>query len=140
MIVIFDPEQFRSQYPQFADDAKYPAAVLMASFRTAEALIGNTDGGAVLPYNPDKGVYIRELALYRAVCHLLSLDAMGDQPGRITSASEGSVSSGFDLLKTGSYSGDWWAQTACGRAVWALLLPYIRGGRVYIPRDYHPWG
>ena len=44
------------------------------------------------------------------------------------------------LLKTNSFTGDWWAQTACGRAVWVMILPYVRGGRLYTAGGWHPWG
>lgn len=139
-VVVFDAETFRTYYPAFSDATRYPDAVLSAAFDQACAFLGNTDQ-SVLPYNPDQNVYTRQIVLYKATCHILTLEyIMADQPGRITSASEGSVSTGFDLLKGQSYTADWWAQTPCGRALWALMLPYIRGGRLYTSPDYHPWG
>lgn len=140
--VTLDITRFRTLYPQFADDTVYTDTVITDAFNTAVTLLGNDDG-AVLPYDPNNGVYTRLYALERATCHILTLDYLqADQPGRLTSATQGSVSTSFDILKdgSGSYAGDWWAQTPCGRAVWLLLLPYIRGGRLYTNNNFHPWG
>lgn len=136
--VVFSAGEFRTEYPPFADDADYSDALLTSMFDTAVMLLGNET--SPVPYDPAQSVYDRRRLLYAATCHLLTLADGGDQPGRVTSASQGSVSTSFDLLKTNSYTGDFWAQTACGRIVWLILLPYIKGGRLYTTRSWHPWG
>lgn len=138
--VVFNATLFRSLYPQFEDATVYTDAVLNAAFDEAVVILGNE--GSPLPYDPANRIYTRQIALDKATCHILTLKYLQpqDQPGRLASATQGSVSTSFDLLKTGSYTGDWWAQTACGRALWALLLPYIMGGRFYTGSKFHPWG
>lgn len=79
--------------------------------------------------------------LYFATCHLLTLDLWGNgQTGRVASASQGSVSTSFDLLKTKSTVGDWWVQTPCGQRYWILTAGLAKGGRLYTPNHYHPYG
>ena len=92
------------------------------------------------PYDPARGVYTRQRLIDYAVCHLLLLqDQPANQVGRLSSASEGSVSTSFDLPKANSVAGEYWLQTKCGQQVWLLLQPYILGGRIYIQSKYHPW-
>lgn len=139
MTIVFSPSLFRSLYPQFEDETVFTDTVLTAAFDEAVQILGNDN--SVLPFDPQKNVFTRQIALYKATCHILTLQYLTeDAPGRISSATQGSVSTSFDLLKTGSYTGDWWAQTACGRALWMLLLPYVRGGRLYTGSTFHPWG
>lgn len=135
--VAFQPGVFRTQFPQYADDSVYSDTLLTAYFDAAVAVLGNED--SPVPYDPPT-VYTRQTLLYRATCHLLTLADSDGAPGRLSSASQGSVSTSFDLLKANSYSGDWWAQTPCGQLVWLLLLPYTRGGRLYTAGNWHPWG
>lgn len=136
----FKVSTFRSEFPAFADDVKYPDGEITSAYDVVVSFFDNTDS-SVFPYDPEHGEYTRKRLIDFAVCHLLTLnDQPLDQPGRIASASEGSVSTSFDLMKTNSVTGDWWAQTRCGRLVWLLLAPFIYGGRIYVRNKFHPWG
>ncbi|MGJ1042649.1 DUF4054 domain-containing protein [Staphylococcus epidermidis] len=64
-----------------------------------------------------------------------------DQVGRVASASQGSVSTSFDLPKSGnSAAAEFWNRTNCGMQVWLMLAPYRLGGRIYLSNHSHPWG
>ncbi len=139
--VVFDEDGFRAQFPGLSDEEKYSSELLAMCFDLACDLIGN-DAKSLAPYNPDKGVTERERLLYLATCHLATL--MGEETdspvGRVASASQGSVSTSFDLIKTDTASGDWWNQTRCGALVWVMLQKYRWGGRFAVVKKRHPWG
>lgn len=142
-LVIFDPEKFRTLYPAYRDEVKYPDELLQMYFDSASMFVGNTPNDIRYPYNPDKGVFEREIFIFLAMCHLLTLEANADTGapvGRISSASQGSVSTSFDLLKTNSYLGDWWNQTQCGARYWVLTMKYRIGARINAGNTFHPWG
>lgn len=136
----FKVSDFRAEFPAFADDTKYPDTTITQAYNVVVSFFQNTDS-SVFPYDPENGDYTRKRLIDFGVCHLLTLDDQPmDQPGRIASASEGSVSTSFDLMKANSTAGDWWTQTKCGRLVWVLLAPFIYGGRIYVQSKFHPWG
>ncbi|WP_289171553.1 DUF4054 domain-containing protein [uncultured Parasutterella sp.] len=138
--VIFDSENFRKLYPAFSDEVAYPDELLEEYFSAAESFVGN-DGNSFAPYDPSRKVFLRKRLLDLVMCHLLTLDKMPNGPvGRVSSATQGSVSTSFDLLKTNSFIGDWWAQTKCGAMYWVLTARYRIGGRFYGGSNYHPWG
>lgn len=144
--VIFDPEEFRAGWPQFADPVKYPDIRLQMAFESAKAYLA-TLVKYPLPYDPDNGVEVRKIALYMLTCHLLTMQDQGaaGQSGPVTSATEGSVSVGFaaPLTNTGNLS-DFYNRSTCGQAFWALIEPYriaAAAGGMYVP--CHPterWG
>ena len=138
-VVVFSPEDFRQDFPQFADPVAYPDRRLQGAFNTATAMVDNTDSSPV-PYDPDKGVTVRETVLYYLACHILTLSvwAQNGQSGPVTNASEGSVSVGFAAAQITEKS--YYQETPCGQTFWAMTLPYRLGGRYYPVKHYHPWG
>lgn len=136
-VVVFEPEQFRAEYPKFTE-ALVSDAQLFGFFKTACEYIDNTEESTI-PYAPDKGVFTRERMLYLAVCHLasLSLWPMG-AAGPMSNASEGSVSVGYSNMSW--TNGQFWNQTPCGQALWAMVQKLLAGGRYYAARTFHPWG
>ena len=64
-VVTFDPTEFRTLYPRWADDTKYPDSMLTAAFDMAADLLGAGDNSP-FPYDPAAGVYTRKLILDRA--------------------------------------------------------------------------
>lgn len=141
MDVALDTEEFRSWFPGLTLDIISDDR-LDALWAQVCALVGNTDATSLAPYEPDAEppVIERKVLLYYALCHMATLSARGDQPGRVASASEGSVSTSFDLLKTQSTTAQWWNQTPCGSTYWTLTAKYRRGGRLYYSSNFHPWG
>ena len=139
-IVEFVPENFRKIYPAYTDEVKYTDEYLTEYFNLATQFIPNTNTSFV-PYDPDKGVTIRAVLLNYVTCHLLALaDLPNGQAGRVASASQGSVSTSFDLLNGKSAASQWWMQTQCGAMAWQLMARYRLGGRIFAIPQYHPWG
>jgi hypothetical protein len=138
-VYVFDPEQFKTVRPQFAglDDA-----VLIYYFNAACSIIDNKDG-SLLPYDPDHGVFLRQMILDALTCHLLTVDVLiskqtGGVGGQVTSASEGSVSVSFNVPPVTQSS--YYLSTPCGQAFLSFIRPYIQGGRLASPKGCHPWG
>ena len=139
-IVVFDPAQFRLMYPAYTDETKYTDEYLTEYFNQSCALIPNTDT-SFIPYDPEHGIVIRKIILDKVTCHLLTLAELPNtQVGRVSSASQGSVSTSFELLNGKSESAQWWLQTQCGAMAWQLLARYRLGGMIKSIFRYHPWG
>ena len=141
MQVAFDIDEFLTWFPGLAEPPM-PEELLMVFWEQACGIVGCDDATSFAPYNPDAKppVLERKALLYYVTCHLATLARRGDQPGRVASATEGSVSTSFDLIKANSQVAQWWNQTPCGSTYWALTAKYRVGGRLYIQSGYHPWG
>ena len=141
MDVALDIEEFRQWFPGLTEEV-ISDTLLEILWQQVCSLIGNTDATSFAPYDPEATppVIERKVLLYYALCHLATLSTRGDQPGRVASASEGSVSTSFDLTKSESQTAQWWNQTPCGSTYWTMTAKYRRGGRIYVSSDYHPWG
>lgn len=138
-VVMFSPDDFRQDFPQFADVEKYSDRRLESAFRAASTLLDNTDS-SIVPYNPDNGIYVRETLLYYLTCHLLTLadQSNNGQSGPLSSVTEGSVSASFAVPQVTDKS--YYLLTPCGQAYLQMLKPYLVGGRYYPIKPYHPWG
>ena len=120
-VVVLDIAAFRAEFPQFADETQFPAAMLEAQWKVAGRFVDNSEGSR-LPYD------LRELVLPLVLCHLLTLAGRSSGlVGALTSATEGSVSAGSTF--TPRQGSQWWMQTQCGATAWELLMPYRLGGR-----------
>lgn len=139
MQVTFDIDEFRARFPHLTDISD---ATLQACFDDACTMYGNDDSTSLFAYDPDNGKLQRRTFLYAVTCHLATLQqwAANGQAGRVTSASQGSVSTSFDLLKTNRDVPDWWYQTICGQMAWRLMAGKLCGGRVYLFKHHHPFG
>ena len=142
--VEFDLAEFLVRFPHLAkavDDETLTEAQITDTFSTVSDWLGADDANSLYPYDPEHGIFTRKTLLYLATCHMLTLGLRPQgQAGRVASASQGSVSTSFDLLKANSLIGDWWLQTPCGSQYWVMSASYRKGGRVYINKHYHPWG
>lgn len=119
-VVVFDPAAFKARYPEFStvDDG-----TLTAYFYEATLYLNNSESSLVTD------VTQRSVLLNMAVAHLAALysGVSGQAPsqlvGRITQASEGSVSVSSDIGPV-SNSSAWWMQTKYGASYWAATAPY----------------
>lgn len=129
--VLFDPDEFREIYPQFASGASAPAfsdAQLAHAFDVACLVVDNSERSRV-PYNPP-AVTARKVILYMLVCHLCTLAQRGGGiVGTMTNAAEGSVSAAFAAPT--NPNAQWFNQTQCGATAWQLLSGFMLGGRLY---------
>ena len=132
-IVTFDIEHFREVYPEFASMTD---AMLQAGFDTACLILDNTDH-SVVPYDPPT-VTARATLLDMLTCHLLALRKRGlFAVGQVSSASEGSIGTGFAMPPAVNQAG-YFSQTQCGLAFWQVMRKYMVGGRYYAPTFCRP--
>lgn len=119
-IVTFDIAAFRERYPEFNTVSD---SLLNAYFVEATVYLNNTDT------SPVTDVSLRAVYLNMLVAHLAALNSgIGGQAasglvGRVTSASEGSVSVSVDAGPS-SASSWWYTQTKYGAAFWQATAPY----------------
>ena len=96
-VVVFDPTKFRGLYPQFSS---FTGAQLHNFFLQAEMIFNNTDKSFI------KDLARREMLLFLIVAHLAqiqtNINAGNSMVGRISSASEGSVSVSVDYGTVGN--------------------------------------
>lgn len=117
-IVVFDLPAFKSAYPEFAGVAD---SALQQYFAQAEQLVNNTDNSRV------SSITERTLLLSLLVAHVakmrLSAASGGGLVGRVSSATEGSVSVSADMGPTTNTQA-WYIQTTYGADYWALTAKY----------------
>lgn len=127
-IVAFDSAAFKARYPEFAAVAD---PTLAACFDEAGLYLSNTDN------SPVQNLTRRATLLNMLTAHvayiggLLSADGMPRPVGRVSQASEGSVSAAFEGVPPTPGSGAWFQQSQYGAAFWQATSS-LRGMR-YIP-------
>ena len=137
MIVVFNATEFRTFYPKFTEEL-ISDEQLDNLFQLACTFIDNTDKSR-FPYDPDRNIYTRKQMLYLLVCHLATMELWGaGQSGPLTSATQGSVSVGFQSMDMWDQPG--FSQTPCGRTLLQMLMPYALGGRIFTKPHFHPYG
>lgn len=141
-VVTLSISEFLGLFPHLQTaytDGKINDTQITEVFNTVAEWLGN-DEGSIYPYNPPK-ILTRKRLLYLATCHLLTLGLMpAGQQGRLSSATQGSVSTSFDLIHANGLTAQWWLQTPCGSQFWVMTQSYRKGGRVYAHKHFHPYG
>lgn len=128
-VVEFDPEAFKAAYPQFASVAD---PLLTSYFDLATMIVNNTCR------SPVSDAKKRERLLNLLVAHIATLfmpaasGGSGGVVGRVSSATEGSVSIDAEYASEVSKSMAWFIQTPWGALFWQLTLPY-RSFRYFAP-------
>lgn len=135
-VVVFDPSEFRLLYPSISATDEQ----LEMYFAMAETFLDNTECSIV------KDLDARKTMLYLLVAHiaLLSQQAESGNPvvGRISNATEGTVSVGLDYGTMGNNE-RWYLQTPWGAMYWQMSKKYrsmvYRLGIAPMPvqRTYH---
>ena len=126
-VVAFSSSTFLARYPEFSSVS---TDLLSAYFTEAGLYLDNTDNSIV------QNTTTRLLLLNMLTAHIamlngaLSADGLPLPVGRISNASEGSVSTALDYIEPGTEA--WFVQTQYGAAFWQASLRY-RLAR-YIPR------
>lgn len=121
--VVFDPAAFKARYPEFAAVGD---PLLQACFGEAGLYLSNADN------SPVQNLTRRAVLLNMLTAHIaalggaLSSDGQPRPVGRISSATEGSVSASMEYLAPGSSA--WFAQTQYGAAFWQATTS-LRGFR-----------
>ena len=127
-VVAFNPTAFKARYPEFA---AVNNDLLSACFGEAGLYLSNKDN------SPVQDVTRRATLLNMLTAHVaylggaLSADNMPRPVGRMSQASEGSVSAAFEGVPPTPGTGAWFQQTQYGAAFWQATSS-LRGMR-YIP-------
>ncbi len=127
--VTFNAAAFKARYPEFAAVGD---PLLGEYFKEADLYLSNADN------SPVQNVERRGVLLNMITAHLaalggvLSADGMPRPVGRVSQASEGSVSASFEDVAATPGSGVWFRQTQYGAAFWQATSS-LRGFR-YIPQ------
>lgn len=136
-VVVFDVDQFRQQYPAVtANDEQ-----LEGYFMLSESMLNNTRCSVVKDLNQ------RRQLLYMLTAHIATINASMDSGnplvGRVSSATEGTVSISVDYGQMGNNE-RWYLQTPYGAMYWQLTAKYrsalYRLGKSPMPvsRRYFP--
>lgn len=128
LAVVFDPAAFKARYPEFAAVAD---PTLAACFDEAGLYLSNT-GNSPVQNLTRRATLLNMLTAHVAyIGGLLSADGMPRSVGRVSQASEGSVSAAFEGVPPTPGSGAWFQQSQYGAAFWQATSS-LRGMR-YIP-------
>lgn len=140
-VVVFDPDGFRLMHSFFEDTDKYPDELLQSYFDRAVVFVGNDDD-SLFDFNLKDGVKDRAIALDYVTCHLATLGSRPDgMSGRLSGATEGSVSTSYDLVTSDDTTDQWWLQTNCGAAYLVMLKAASKSrASLYARRHVHPFG
>ena len=121
--VVFDPTAFKARYPEFA---AVPDATLTACFMEAGLYLSNADNSPVQNITRRATLFNMLTAHVAYLGGLLSADGMPRPVGRVSQASEGSVSAAFEGPPPGS--AQWFQQSQYGAAFWQATSS-LRGFR-----------
>lgn len=128
-IVTFNYVEWQAQYPEFASVTQPQA---QSYFNRATLYCDNT------PCSLITDLFQRMVLLNMATAHIASLFASvnGQAPrpvvGRVSDATEGTVSTSLAYTEPTSDLQAWWNQTPYGAAFWAATTRYRTGG-IYVP-------
>jgi len=128
---VFDSVIFLARYPEFS---AIPVPRLQSFFDEAGVYLANTDGSPVSDLTRRR-VFLNMLTAHIAsLAGALSADGAPGPVGRVSSATEGSVSATFEYAAPGS--GAWYAQTPYGAAYWQATINlrgfrYVKAGGRY---------
>ncbi len=111
--VVFDPSAFKARYPEFAAVGD---PLLHACFAEAGLYLSNSDNSPVQNLTRRTTLLNMLTAHIAALGGALSSDGQPRPVGRVSSATEGSVSASMEYLAPGSSA--WFAQTQYGAAFW----------------------
>lgn len=116
-VVEFDAAEFKALYPAFLLVAD---GLLIRDFVFAEVLLKNTCCSRVVDANK------RQTLLYLLVAHIATLFDLNPTPapvGRLSDATEGSVSASFDF-GTITPNQAWYLQTQYGAMFWTMTAAF----------------
>ena len=118
-VVVFDPAQFKLDYPQFASVSD---AQLQYNFDIATLYCNNTDSSVVTNVE-QRAKLLDLLTAHITTLQVRASSGSGSAVGRLASASEGGVSTTFDYAPS-TQSNAWYNQTGYGAAYWAATVAF----------------
>lgn len=128
-VVVLNTAKFQNDYPEFSN---IPVPTLPTLFDQATDYLNNTESSLVVEY--DK----RERFLYLLMAHLAymrygtdkGIGGMSGMVGRVSSASEGSISASSELGQV-EFRNAWYTLSPYG-------MDYWQATKVYRMADYYP--
>jgi hypothetical protein len=127
-VAVFNPTAFKARYPEFA---AIDNGVLTGMFAEAGLYLNNTDCSIVQDV-ARRGVLLNMLTAHIAfIGGVLNADGQPRPVGRVSAATEGSVSASFEGVPPTPGSGAWFNQSQYGAAFWQATSN-LRSAR-YIP-------
>lgn len=117
-IVVFDAGAFVNRYPEFTSVS---APTLQTYFDEATIYLDNTQS------SPVSDLTIRATLLNMVTAHIAALNGNGNPAGlvgRVTAATQGSVSAQASYSNAVSGSMAWYIQTSYGASYWAATARY----------------
>ena len=132
-IATYNPTLFHARYPEFANVSD---VVLSSMFSEAGLYLNNSPTGPVQDVNQLTTLLNMLTAHIAYIGGVLSADGQALPVGRVSTASEGSVSASFDYTPCTPGSGAWFKQSQYGAAFWQATS-YIRSA-LYIPKPCPP--
>ncbi|WP_122762979.1 DUF4054 domain-containing protein [Salmonella enterica] len=122
------PEKFRADFPQFADETKYPTTMIQARLVLADVLMNESRFGEdVFPYVV--GLFVAHyMALYAADMRGVAVGgAGGANSGVQTSKSVDKVSVSYDASTPLNPDAGFWNNTRYGSEFWEYLMIFGAG-------------
>ena len=114
-VAVFNPMQFAARYPEFSG---VDPLVLAGLFADAGLYLSNTDRSPVQDI-VRRGVLLNMLTAHIGfIGGLLSADGQERPVGRMSAATEGSVSATFEGVPPTPGTGAWFQQSQYGAAFW----------------------
>lgn len=143
VVVQFDYQAWLALFPEFS----YISLAQATAYFNVATTLNRNDGGGPVSLAATQSTLLNYVVAH--LCFLYSPPG-GDGPkpvGRISSATEGSVSVSLDLPGKASESRDFWVQSTYGQLYWAMTAPYRTfrvvpycGGPPWPPRIWPPAG
>jgi hypothetical protein len=131
-VAVFDPVVFLARYPEFTAAYNANPSLFPSLFAEAGLYLNNTDCSIVQDVNL-RGLLLNMLTAHIAfIGGVLNADGQPKPVGRVSGASQGSVSAQFDYPATQPGSGEWFAQSQYGIAFWQATSCYR--GMQYSPQ------
>lgn len=121
--------QFRETFPQFADETKYPTAMIQARLTIADVLFSESRFGEdFFPYIV--GLYVAHyMYLYAADTRGVAVGTAGGvNSGIQTSKSVDKVSVSYDASATLDPNAGFWNNSRYGSEFWEYLMVFGAGG------------
>nr|DAO58740.1 MAG TPA: head to tail adaptor [Caudoviricetes sp.] len=122
------PEKFRADFPQFADETKFPTTMVQARLALADVLMSESRFGEdIFPYVVELFV-AHYMTLYAADMRSSSVGgAGGANSGVQTSKSVDKVSVSYDVSATLNPDAGFWNNTRYGSEFWEYLMIFGAG-------------
>lgn len=131
-VAVWNQATFLARYPEFTSACNANPSLFASLFAEAGLYLNNTDCSVV------QDVTLRGVLLNMVTAHIafiggvLTADGQPKPVGRITGASQGSVSAQFDYPTAAPGTGEWFAQSQYGIAFWQATTCYR--GMMYSPQ------